>query len=293
MKIDYISDLHIDFYIKETSNIEKLNSLIESLISKILNNDLTNRDILIIAGDLGHYFSMDSRFLIRMKEIYNEVILVGGNHDLYLVSNNQQSKYQYDSFNRQREMKYFCKSKEIHYLDGNTVNIRGINFSGLAMSWDMEYARSLFDDISVGEVMGHWENVMNDANLIFQDGKRNMKIPVAYGGYYKEVSFKPLDYFMTQYEKLSNIMDTDVMITHYGPKIPDCLPDYYKNITSTFYFFDGLSIIDKLKPKYWVYGHTHRIINETYNGCNLLCNPFGYPNEVKGSGLRTFEIEEL
>lgn len=293
MKIDYISDLHIDFYINETSNLEKLNKQLDNLILNILNNDLTNRDVLIIAGDLGHYFSMDSRFVKKMKEIYNDVLIVPGNHDLYLVSHSQESKYQRESLNRMREMKYFCKDNGIHYLDGQTVNIRGINFAGLGMTWDMSYARTLYDDVSVGEVLGHWENVMNDANKMFSKGIRNMRIPTAYGASYKQTSFKPLDYFDDQYTKLLNILDADVMITHYGPKIPDCLPKKYKNMTTTFYFFDGLDIIDKIKPKYWVYGHTHRIIDETHNGCRLLCNPYGYPGEVVRQGIRSFEIEEI
>ena len=293
MKVDYISDIHLDFHIKETSNLEKLNKQLDYTIDKMLNDGTTERDILIIAGDLGHYFNMDSRFLLKMKELYNEVLYVAGNHDLYLVSRQQQLKYQHDSFNRLREMKYFCKNNDIHYLDGQTINIRGINFTGIPMSWDMSYAKTLYDDVSVGEVLGHWENVMNDANLIFQDGKQNIKIPTAYGGSYKVVSFKPLDYFDSQYEKLLDVTDTDVIITHYGPKIPECLPDYYKNMTTTFYFFDGLSVIDTVKPKFWVYGHTHRIIDEYYKECNLLCNPYGYPNEVKKNGIRSFYIEEL
>ena len=65
-------------------------------------------DVMVIAGDLDHYYSQDCTFLTRMWDIYQRVILVTGNHDLYLVSRNIQEKYAFDSTNRVKEMKEFC-----------------------------------------------------------------------------------------------------------------------------------------------------------------------------------------
>jgi len=192
-------------------------------------------------------------------------------------------------------MKAFCRENEgFHYLDGNVVNINGINFGGAGMHWDGSFAKTLCSDMTDGELLGHWENVMNDANLIYWEGKDHIKVPTAYGGSYSVPSFKPLDFFKSQKEKLDKIDAVDVMITHYAPRIPDNMRQRYKeDLASSFYYFDGSEYVERLKPKYWVYGHTHDRVDETENGCNFLCNPLGYPGENTYNVIKRFEIKDV
>lgn len=58
MKIHFLSDTHLDFFIKELNPCEKMDSQLLKFIdfigvANILEND---RDVFIIPGDLGHYF---------------------------------------------------------------------------------------------------------------------------------------------------------------------------------------------------------------------------------------------
>lgn len=304
MKIDYMSDNHIDFYITEHNpQSAKFEKQLKSYIDSLKPN---NHDVLIIAGDLGHYFPQDSAFLLKMKEYYDNIVIVPGNHDMYLVSGGQESKYQWDSWNRVLEMKYFCRDNGIHYLDGNIVNIKGINFGGCGMSWDGSYANQMVDECkaigykeedceyySEGELVEHWKNTMNDCKRMFMDGKRNLRIPLAYGSYYTQTSYDPLKFFKSQYAKLQKIDKVDVMVSHYGPKIPDKLPEGYKTVMTSFYYFDGLKDIQRIKPKFWIYGHTHSVYNDMYESCNLLTNPIGYPGERHKPIIQTITIEDI
>ena len=83
MKVDYISDLHLDFWIRELNpQSPKFQKQIDQYLDMI---HAKGGDVLIIAGDLGHYFQQDSAFLLACKELYRHVMLVRGNHDMYLI----------------------------------------------------------------------------------------------------------------------------------------------------------------------------------------------------------------
>ena len=289
MKVDYISDLHLDFWIKETNPQnpkfqKQLNNFINTILPK-------KNDVLIVAGDLGHYYAQDTAFLTKMKDYYDNILIVPGNHDMYLVSDSIKQKYQYNSVNRMLEMKRFCAENNIHYLDGNTINIDGVNFSGSGMHWDGSFGKNLFSDCTDGELLGHWENVMNDARLIYMKGSDHIKSPTMYGGYYSKPSFKPLDFFKSQKDKLDRITEADVMITHYAPRVPDNMRQRYReDLASSFYYFDGSEYVKNLKPKFWIYGHTHDKVDEIQDGCRFLCNPLGYPGENTYNIIKTFEV---
>lgn len=292
MTVAYCSDTHLDFWCRETNTQNpKFKKQLKQYLDNVLLIEKKDADVIIVAGDIGHYFKQDTEFLLELRKFYKHVIVTYGNHDMYLVSKSIQSKYMHDSMNRVREMKRWCAEQDnIHFLDGNSVVIDGVCFAGSSMMWDISYAESLHPGISMGEVLGHWENIMNDANLIFQDGRRQVRIPTAYGGSYTEPSFKPLEHWEKQRTKLDNIEYCDIMISHYGPKIPDNLLERYKDITTTFYYFDGLEDIERLGCKKWIFGHTHVSIDEMYKQCNLLCNPIGYPGENTYNTIQVFDI---
>ena len=296
MKIDYISDVHIDFWCREINTQNpKFKKQLKFLIDTILPNKEKSGKVLIIAGDLGHYYKQDTEFLLEIKQYYEHIFLVPGNHDMYLVSDSIKKTYMFDSWNRVLEMKSFCRdNKGFHYLDGNKVVVDGISFAGCGMAWDGSYGKVVYPDCDMGELLGHWENVMNDANLMFMNGKDVINVPTAYGGRYTKPSFDPIEFFSSQKKKIEKIDGADVVVSHYGPKVPDDISETYKSdLTTSFYYFNGDDDIDRIKPKKWIYGHTHRKVNEVYKGCNMLCNPLGYPGENTYTVIKSFEIEEI
>lgn len=295
MKVDYISDVHLDFWIREqNSESPKFDKLVNEFINEVI--CAKGGDVLIIAGDLGHYFAQDSAFLLKLKNMYNHVIVVAGNHDMYLVSKNQQDKYHRNSWNRIDEMKQFCDEHDgLHYLDGNVIDIDGIKFAGLSMSWDKSYINYLRGGLVSDEsVIDLFNNVMNDSRLIFQGGGGNYDVSLAYGSYYRVSSFKPLDHFKLEYEKLQNFTkedQIDVMVSHYSPIFPPNMPlAYAKDENTTFYFFDGNEDVKRISPKYWIFGHTHNKYNFNKHDTKFLCNPLGYPNENTYTFVESFTL---
>jgi Icc-related predicted phosphoesterase len=282
MKVHYISDLHVDFWVRET------------------NPQSPKADVLIIAGDLGHYNHQDQAFLLKCKEVYKHIMFVRGNHDMYLISNRIKNKFLFDSMNRVNEMKRFCRENGIHYLDGNVISIDGYNFGGVGMSWDDSYYIKLASkdcpdyNPSKNEVNEFFKNTMNDAKLIY-GGSDNFDVQTAYGGRYFESSFNQNEYFECEYKKLQNINDydnIDIMVSHYIPIVPYefSYSSYEDSSSSTFYMFDGYKDVERINPKYWIFGHMHSEYDFNYKDVNFLCNPLGYPGEYTFGKVREIEL---
>jgi hypothetical protein len=47
--------------------------------------------------------------------------------------------------------------------------------------------------------------------------------------------------------------------------------------TSAFFVFNGKKLINKFKPKFWIYGHTHDHGDLEQNGTKFINRSFGYP----------------
>lgn len=295
MKIHYLSDTHLDFWIREQNpQSPKFQKQLDEYIDML---KLKPADVLIIAGDLGHYYAQDRAFLLACTEIYRHVIIVRGNHDMYLVSGQQQKKYCKDSMNRVFELKAFCRDNGIHYMDGDIISIDGVTFGGVGMSWDKSYYSKLSGRVpSDNEVKEYFNNCMNDSRLIFMDGKNNGVSKTSYGEHYIKSSFDPFHYFQKEYDKLQRINDfddVDVMVSHYVPVNPyEYTRDAYYDgqSSSTFYMFDGYADVSRINPKYWIFGHMHDTYDFVYDDTRFLCNPIGYPGENLYNEVKEFEV---
>jgi len=122
MNIDILSDLHLDFYFKPHLTTSKN---IVSLFKQILTNNGTREvgDILIIAGDIGHYNEQNIEVIkVLKKEFYKHIICVLGNHDYYLVNSETKYIFKNNSFKRVEHMRELInKEEDIYCLDGDII----------------------------------------------------------------------------------------------------------------------------------------------------------------------------
>lgn len=89
MKVSYISDLHLDFHVKYGSNEDKMFKKTREFIEKLIQSDVGDKEVIVIAGDLSHYNKQSIAALEVFNEHYELVLFVPGNHDYYLVSKTQ------------------------------------------------------------------------------------------------------------------------------------------------------------------------------------------------------------
>ncbi len=278
MIVDILSDLHLDFYFKpHLTTPENVSSFFEPIFTN--KGTRTIGDVLIIAGDIGHYNAQNIEVLkILQKKFYKHIVCVLGNHDYYLVNGEARYSFENNSFNRVENLRKFInKEKNIYCLDGNIVEIDGIKFGGCDSWYDDSYMKRYFKQFDTNYINLLWKQYINDSRLI-------------YGISHFDTITK------IERQKLENIYQKcDVMITHVNPSFDEEHIDkkYHNNHTNTFFTFDGSKYYKNGTMKYWLFGHTHDTIEYEIDNVKFLCNPLGYPNE-SGYGenitMKSFEI---
>lgn len=255
MKIDILSDIHIDSWHDPHTLLS--HARFNEIFSPIL---LKNKgDVLIISGDLGHYNTQNLDILKRLKQEYQAIIYVWGNHDFYCVSNQQKKRYKsgFEKANELREM--INKEDGLYHLDGEIVEIGGIRFGGLMGWYGSAY---LSNDREANQA--RWHQLSNDSKIKgFEDV------------YFDDMHKADLLKLEQMYKKV------DVMITHTCP--------FLAHDGEPFYHFDGEKYLKDGSMEVWVYGHTHKSVSDTSYNVNLVTNALGRKSEKRK--IKPFQVE--
>lgn len=255
MKFDLISDLHLDMHSHAGSPLTP---------AKLDPNE--DSQVLVIAGDLGHDNEENINFMIQCLEYYEKVLFVTGNHDWYAIP----SFGWKDSVERIADMRLRVSEEEnIHLLEGDSVSCYGFEIYGYNGWYDGQFARQHFNkepfDIDI-----MWRRRMNDSRYV--------------------TCAKKFD-SMFSLEKHPN-KSYDLVISHVNPSTKkEHHNEFYREDQFTsFYCFDGQEAIDKARPEYWVFGHTHDPIDFRVGTTEFVCNPYGYPHQAGNRTVRQLEL---
>lgn len=264
MKVDLISDVHIDIYIDDPAGDYRLKRY-DKFIDEVLVPQ--GGDALSFAGDIGHYNKQNLTLLKKLSERYQHVFFTLGNHDFWLLSNRQVKRYKY-GFNRVSEFLAMDFPSNVHFVS-DVINVDNFKVSGTFGFYDGTYMPDAED---------WWKE---QTYRKFSDYR---KIPEADSYRYLFDKY----YYSGKFEKV------DLMISHMNPsnKYEHQSPVWRDDKNTLFYCFDGMDLRDKLDPTVWHFGHTHEQLNFNIKGTQFICNPFGYPYETddKKGFIRQIEI---
>jgi predicted phosphodiesterase len=70
-----------------------------------------------------------------------------------------------------------------------------------------------------------------------------------------------------------------VVVTHHAP-VPEVVGDKYEGHLIAAYTNCWHALLEK--ADLWIFGHTHRAVDITLDGCRMVSNPRGYPGEQAG-----------
>lgn len=269
-KIAYCSDLHLDFYFKEGSNIKRS---LEHNFSRYF-KDLDSKN-LIIAGDTSHFSpEYEVEVLLTLKDwlSLNDIFICGGNHGGYLVFPEARTKFA----NGEQLLAFRNDLQQLNgikVLDGTKYDVAGYTIGG-AMGWyDGAYYYNLTGPYAE-DIIAYWKRYMNDS--------RSMNIP---------------DYFTLLKNETTKLKELhgqcDIMVSHFKPVIKDLYfpKEYQGDKSNGFYSFNHEHYLrDDPKLSTWIYGHTHVVENWEVGDIRLKCNPFGYPSESKGKSILHLEL---
>ena len=258
MNISFISDLHVDHHIKNQTDLKTITSFIESIIK----TDKSDKDVIVIAGDLSHDNLVSDIVIRTFSEHYNHVFIVLGNHDYYLL-NSQKEIYHNDSTLRATDLNAMCKVYQNVTLFNNhdqfLYNYKGILFSGCTMMCHptTEEGRSFY------------KYQMNDSKYIKADIKQLH------------------DNDLELYQKIKK-HHPDIFISHYPTITTNSHLRYPKHQMESF----KCDVPYHVAP-IQIFGHVHEHFTK-YNFLDehtFYVNTYGYPHEILNPAIQTIHVD--
>jgi len=209
LKVDILSDLHIDGYFI----LSEINTITNDDIIDFYSHFLPEKtgEVLIVAGDISHGNELSAHILKMIKECfaYKMILCVLGNHDYYIVQDNGKYSISEDRASKMRAL--LSKEEDIYLLDGYVVEYKGVRFGGADGWYDGSYLKKNFGEVTT--IRGKMRKTDNKKTLqmLWEDSISDAK-------YIKGMDWQKKA--REEYKKLTNIAPiVDVMISHINPSI--------------------------------------------------------------------------
>jgi predicted phosphodiesterase len=256
-KIQYISDIHLEFY----KNIQSVPEI------------PVNADILVLAGDIGYpTLPIYWDFLEKQSLHFNHIILITGNHEYYHTNNaikmgriltiNQIDELIHSEIKRR-------KLDNIHFLQCNSIIIDDMEFIG-ATAWT---------DIPENKI-NNVVTIMNDYSRIFIDDNNTNSINKVTVEELNKIHREHTNFIYNKCTKNSKIGIKKIVITHHMPSTKMINIKYINDDINCAFTSDILHTIPT-KPDVWICGHSHSVYDDIVDDVHCVMNPIGYPNENK------------
>lgn len=268
MKINVVSDIHLEFGPIEFKNTEGADVLILSGDICVA-ADLTQRDANNIPGESRSKRYHD--FFEMCCNEYDSVIYVAGNHEHY------NGDYQ-ETIKRLRE--HLCYLDNLIILDKEVAHINDVTFIGGTLWTDMNKE----DPSTMVSIRG----MMNDFIRV-SNGRHESRYKDENGvPHYRSTTLTPADVVEDHKAMLEYIRkEVDgkydqkfVVVGHHAPSKMSTKPKYQHDTLMNGAYSSDLSefILDHPQIKLWTHGHTHDTFDYLIGSTRVVCNPRGYIN---------------
>lgn len=249
LHIDYISDLHLAFYIKnlnkETNTTQQVTEFIDRKIKPQAKSPL-----LIIAGDINENNNVVIDTVNACTKYYHKVIFILGNHEYYIYNKEMQEKYQHNSSNKISELnEVFNNHSNIIFLDKTNTTNGLITYNGFTIAGDTFW----YKPNNIKDWLYNYPT-QRDSSWILSELSKKDKI------------LKLHNDSMNWYNNLPN--NIDLIISHIPP-----FRNENNNRGNNECYYNN---IKEYKSPIWIYGHDHQPADITINNTRLVSNPWGY-----------------
>lgn len=213
----------------------------------------TDADVIILAGDI-HTKNRGAQW--ASESFSCPVIYILGNHEFYG-----------GHLDRTLEKMNLRAAPHVHILENETFTIGDVRFL-CAVGWT--------DFTSTGDV--------GAASLMAREWMNDYKM-IRCGSKYQRI--KPDDLAKRNHgtrawlaEELGQpFAGETVVVTHHAPLL-EVVGDKHDDNIHAAYANDWHDLVSQADV--WIFGHTHRAVDVVTNGCRIVSNPKGYPNEDTG-----------
>lgn len=222
-------------------------------------------DVIVHAGDFSNSLQGVIEFVEACRSMNKEYVFSLGNHDYF------------DS-NIKDVWKYLQDGGYNILTSDNSIEIQGYTFVGGTLFTNFRANRLLYQQPV------QWDENKRAAEAWVHDFSKVLTSK-------PDRVVKAEDYVTFFNMHYSNIMkykgkDNVVVVTHFPPHLA-CLDPYWgSHPTASLlnpYFINDLEVKGF---KHWLSGHTHTAVDTVVDGCRVVINPLGYPQEHNVNGYR-------
>jgi|EP00505_MAST-04D_sp_SCG-Rhode-Island_P004145 hypothetical protein len=251
--------------------------------------------VLALLGDIG-YASCGiegdklKQFLHAQTEMFDEVILLAGNHEYYGTSHEEGVAF----------IRALCEEvprKNLHFLNRDEIELQGVRILGCTLwsripnrfrreAWSMMRDFEKIHDLILENELDHADDraVMHAVN----HGCNKY-----YEWYLRDVEWLKLAIEKARIDTANNLCNGIVILTHHAPlATPEAVCSLSMEMRGHVYGCEGtnnlytsLVEVNDACVKAWAYGHTHKCFSMRCerSGLLLLSNPAGHHDgEVEG-----------
>ena len=274
MKINVISDLHLDFADLVLPGGDVLILSGDICEARHLKKDMYNPDMVLLPNERAD--QRPDRFYRFFEEEcskYREVVMVMGNHEHY-------------GFQYQKTYAHIAANlpDNIVLLENQTHTIDDVVFVGATLWTDMNKEDEL--------TMWHMKSMMNDYKQVTMFNEvKNV--------YHRLTPEKTVADFYRSRDYIKTVVEGRydqkfVVVTHHAPTKVSTHPRYVNDTMMNGAYSSDLSkfILENPQIKLWTHGHTHDPFDYMVGSTRVICNPRGYQNyEERANWFRADEFE--
>ena len=266
-KIDIVSDLHIDQWSTNYKNKYPCGE-VKNFPLKFEN---VQSQYLIVAGDVCDNLNESIKYLNEISIHYEKILFVDGNHE---------HVHKYPYLYQKKYIKNLIDNDKIIYLSNEPYLIKNTLFIGCCGWWDynnkkkesidksMNYFNQWIPEFSKEDHTKFINNVVNKANE----------------------EYKYLVSMLNKYQNDENVKDI-IIVTHTLPDVKFCENHSLTDNSATQFNTKMNHLLKYKKIIKWIFGHTHRDWEETYQGIHFICNPRGRPEDYNREKYNMKQIE--
>ena len=262
MRINIVSDIHLEFGPIEIKNTEGADVL-------ILSGDICVAADVLHKDDLNNKSRKIHDFFEMCSKEFKNVIYIVGNHE----------HYNGDFQRTIPHLKQFLGHLDnLHILDKEIVTIDDVTFIGGTLWTDMNK-----ED---GITLYHMSSMMNDFIKVSNGKIQNGIQAEDDKPYYRIKRLTPEDVVVDHKSMLEYIRiivegkqdQKFVVVGHHAPSKLSTKPKYQDDYIMNGGYSSDLSefILDYPQIKLWTHGHTHDTFDYMIGGTRVVCNPRGY-----------------
>ena len=259
MKINVISDLHIDFTDITLPGGDVLIISGDVCEAQRVKRDMYNPDGVVMLPHERNFLRPDRyyRFFEEECSKYREVVYVMGNHEHYGF------QYHKTYLHLQENL-----PDHVTLLENQTHTIDDVVFVGATLWTDMNRADPL--------TMFHMKSSMNDYKSITMFNK-------AKNVYHKLDPERTVADHHVSLKFIKDVVEADagkqyVVVTHHAPSFASVAKQYQADTLMNGAYASDLTefILDHPQIRLWTHGHMHNLSDYMIGSTRVVCNPRGY-----------------